>query len=188
MSAEPRFNGVMLVNRLDNLGMLRGQPVLEQTLRTATREVRYAYRDRRVVSQRWLPMPWLVDLHEAVEQVTHAGTALSRQLGYFGTRRAFGAVGGTLAGLASPEGLFRAASKLFRTYYRHGALTILRSESQMVVARWDDCQGFDAHNWQVTFGSCEALLELTRVSSPHVQVVSGGGDGDAHAEITALWR
>ncbi len=188
MSEEPRFNGVMLVNRLDNLGMLRGNPVLDQTVRALPREVRHAYRDRRVVSQRWLPMPWLVQLHRAIEDTTHAGTALSRQLGYFGTRRAFGALGTALAGLSSPSVLFRMSAKLFHTYYKHGSMTILRAESQMVVARWDGCNGFDAHNWQVTFGSCEAMLELAHAKSPHVEVVAGGGEEDVFAEITALWR
>ena len=188
MSEEPRFNGVMLVNRLDNLGMLRGRPVLDQTCRALPREVRHAYRDRRVVSQRWLPMPWLVELHKCIAQVTGAGTDLSRQLGYFGTRRAFGNVGSVIAGLSSPKHLFRLAARIFHTYYRHGSMVIVRGESQMVVARWDDCQGFDAHNWQVTFGSCEALLELAHAKGPHVQVTSGGGDGETFAEITALWR
>lgn len=188
MSGEARFNGVMLVNRLDNLGMLRGRAVLDGTVRTLPREIRHAYRDRRVVSQRWLPMPWLVNLHDAIDKTTGGGMDLSRQLGYFGTQRSFSGAGGALAGLASPKHLFRLAARIFRTYYKYGSMTVVRGEAQMVVARWDDCQGFDAHNWQVTFGSCEALLELAQARGPHVQVVSGGRDGDTEAEINALWQ
>ena len=75
------FNGVMLANQLDNFGMLRGRSVLDATVAVLPREVAYAYRNRQVVSKRWLPMPWLVSLHEAIEKITGGGVSLSRQLG-----------------------------------------------------------------------------------------------------------
>jgi len=178
----------MLVNRLDNLGMLRGRPLLDDTLKALPREIRRAYRNRRVVAKHWLPMEWLVELHATIVRTTGAGTTLSRQLGYFGTQRSFGRASRKVAGLASPSHLFHIASKLHLTYYRHGKLAVLHDEPQLVVARWEACTGFDEHNWQVTFGSCEAMLELARAHHPHVEVVSGGGNGDDYAEITALWR
>lgn len=187
MAGQPRFNGVMLVNRLDNLGMLRGRSVLDATYRALPRPIRHAYRDRHAASQSWLPMEWLRQLHATIEEVTGAGIPLSKQLGYFGTRRAFGRVGGALAGITSPKHLFALGSKIFHVYYEQGSMKIVHSEAQMVVARWDGCVGFDAHNWQVTFGSSEALLELAHAHSPHLEVVSGGDDGDESAEITVLW-
>lgn len=185
---ESRFLGVMLINRMENLSMLRGRAVHDAVQSALPDTVRQTLRDRHATSRAWFPMEYLRDLHAAIDRATGGGLSLSRQLGYFGTQKSFGRMGTLVAGLVEPSVLLRRASRIFRTYYDTGKLELVTTQQQMVVARWSGCTGFNAHIWQVTFGSTEAMLELSRARSPHVEVVGGGNEGDDFAEITALWH
>lgn len=184
---EPRINGIMLQNRLQNIGMVAGRSVLEQVREGLPPDLSEAYRYGRIVAGGWYPISWLRALHASLERVAGANANLARKLGYFGTKQNFRGVHRAFLRVLSPTSVIERSSRIFRTYYEVGDMTATRVDSNMAIARWTECLGFDANLWEATFGSCEAALEMCRGQSIHLQVTAGGRDRDESAEIVVTW-
>lgn len=188
MSGELRCKGVMLRNRVDLVGSLRGEQALAKTFDLLPREIADALRYKSVTATAWYPIAWLREVHAAAAQATSSGPELARTLGREGAKKNFTTIHRTLLPLLSPTSIVERSPRVLRTYFDGGEIRILESSAASVTSRWSGCRGFDRNIWESMLGGCEAALSIARAKDVRVRLVKGGGDGASEAEITAFWQ
>lgn len=180
-------NGLPLRGMYSNLGVLfgsRGQRhILEQLPEDLAEGLAYG----RIVAGGWYPIGWLSALHVAAQEVSGSGRELARKLGYMGSKSYFRGVHKVFISFMDPGFVIGKSPMVFRKYYDTGTAEVVERNSGNCLLRFSGCSGFDANLWQGLIGACEAVLELSGAKNIRLRAVSGGGDADTDAEVSAYW-
>lgn len=180
-------NGLPLRGMYSNLGVLFGsrgqQHILEQVPEDLAEGLAYG----RIIAGGWYPIGWLSALHDAAQEVSGSGRELARKLGYMGSKSYFRGVHRVFISFMDPGFVIGKSPMVFRKYYDTGTAEVVERNSGNCLLRFSGCAGFDGNIWQGLIGACEAVLELSGAKNIRLRAVSGGGDADTDAEVSAYW-
>ncbi|MCA9628472.1 MAG: hypothetical protein KC766_12430 [Myxococcales bacterium] len=159
------------------------QQILEQLPEDLAEGLAYG----RIITGGWYPIGWLSAMHVAAQDVTGNGRELARKLGYMGSKSYFRGVHKIFISFMDPGFVIGKSPLIFRKYYDTGDAAVVEQNRGNCVLRFTDCKGFDANLWQGLMGACEAVLELSGAKNIRLRAVSGGGDVDEDADVSAYW-
>ena len=187
-AAEPRVKGVAFRTIDLCYAALRGAEAREAARKTMPVELGDAFRYGTVLAASWYPIAWYRETFHAFRRATGDGPELARELGRRAAKHDMSGVHKQiLAKLISPQSLLGMSQRVFNTYYESGEFDIVESRRGFVRARCWNCTGWDHNMWMELAGSCESLLQIAGAEHVRLRVLSGGGDGDSHAEFEAHW-
>ena len=135
----------------------------------------------------WYPLTWYLEMHRAARKVTGAGPELARTLGFENTMDDLKGVYRIFIKMLSPQFVISKSTFLFNAYYDTGKMEVVDAVERSARARWTGCAGFDQNLWQDVIGGSEAGMVLSGAKDIHIDIVSGGKDGDDHLEVHARW-
>ena len=180
-------NGLPLRGVYANLGTLFGSRGQQQILEQLPEELAEGLAYGRIVAGGWYPIGWLSALHEGAQELSGSGRELARKLGYMGSKSYFRGVHKVFISFMDPGFVIGKTPIIFRKYYDTGEAVVVGKNRGNCVLRFSGCTGFDANLWQGLIGACEAVPELPGAKNIPLRAVSGGGDADADAEVSAYW-
>ncbi|MCA9640181.1 MAG: hypothetical protein KC492_05775 [Myxococcales bacterium] len=180
-------NGLPLRGVYGNLGTLFGSRGQQQILELLPGELAEGLAYGRIIAGGWYPISWLSALHEGAQELSGSGRELARKLGYMGSKSYFRGVHKVFISFMDPGFVIGKTPLIFRKYYDTGEALVVERNRGNCLLRFSGCSGFDANLWQGLFGACEAVLELSGAKNIRLRAVSGGGERDVAAEVSAYW-
>lgn len=186
MPAEIQIKGLCFSSSLDALRGIRGADAQRALEARASPDLRDTLTG--LVRGDWYPVARYRELHALAQEVTGEGRELARRIGYLGTLADFNSVYGALAFALTPRTVIAMAPRVFGAYYRPADMYVVEARGGYAHTRWANCHGFDANVWQDVLGGCVAIVEVSGGAAVELELVAGGGDGDAHAEALVHWR
>jgi hypothetical protein len=185
---ELHVKGLAFKTVLASVQRLRGEDGLNHLMADLPGDLREKLEYGYIVKGGWYPATWYKDLLRAIVSSTGEGRDLIRQVGGECSRQALTGVYRVFTRLLSPQTLFSGAMRLFKSYYDHGQVWVVKARPGAAQAVWRDCHGFDQNMWDEVLGSVTAILELGGATEVRLRIVTGGGDGDSHMEACAYWN
>lgn len=167
---------------------LRGEDAVLDTMELLPREFGDALYYGAIVTGGWYPIEWYRQLHAAAQKATGEGPALSRLVAKEGLAWDFRHVHKLVRVALTPETLMRLSSYVIRFYFNFGKMSVVETKPGWGRAEFASFEGFDANLWQDMLGGIEAVLELAGARDVVIEVLEGGGDGDAAMTAQARWR
>jgi hypothetical protein len=168
------------------LRALRGDEVTDRVIASLSPELREGLVRGTILTGGWYPVAWKRELHAAGCKVT-GEPGLARTMGYEMTKRDLSGIYRTFVRIATPRFVLSLGARIFATYFRPGTMSVVETRDGFVEVAFANCAGFDANIWRDVTGGCEATLVVAGAHSVRLRVVSGGGDGDDAASVTAWW-
>jgi hypothetical protein len=187
-SLEPQVKGNAFRTIEHCFTELCGGAAREAALKVLSEPLRSSFEQKLLLASNWYPISWYRATFAAYREVQNAGPELPREIGRRGVQRDMRAVYKQLfLKMVSPQALLGLSSRLFKSYFDTGTMTISESRAGHVRATWTECQGWDENLWAELAGSCEALLEMAGAKHVRLRVTHGGRNGDSACEMEAHW-
>lgn len=184
----PRIRGVPLLSFLAALRTIAGYDAVNRTMGALPTSMREAIRYRRIMSNEWYPLAWYRALHSAAQQATGMGPRLARLIGRETTRANVPGIYRVFLLVVSPQALIVKAPSIYQQNFDTGEVQAVECHAGLALLAWRGCAGFDLNIWSDAIGTAEALVELAGAKGVHVDVLSGGGDAAADADMRLTWK
>jgi hypothetical protein len=185
---EPQVKGIAFRSLVATAPRVCGAAVIEKVLPLLPDPVARAVKHNSFLTAGWYPLADYRALHGAFARVTGRGHELARVLGHDATLADFRGVYRVLTFVVSPEFLMRRSPGLFNRYYDTGSLSVSVARRAYAEANFHGCTGFDRTLWEVVVGGAIGGLEACGAHDVHVEIRSGGGDGEDFLSGTCTWR
>ncbi len=184
---EPRTKGSNVKAFVKALAEIRGEKVVEETLRRVSPELAEALQRGIVVPGGWYPVAWYGDLHDSAAAVTAEGMELAHEIGRVTTRLHFKGIYQIITYVLSPQSIVAHAQRAFSTFFDTGKVEIVEARANYVCANFKGCTGYTARLWEDMLGADEMLIELAGGKDARSRVLSGGGNLP-NMTIEHTWR
>jgi hypothetical protein len=182
----PRVKGLAFRGILRSLERLHGAERLADLKKVLPPELGRLIEYQAVVTGNWYPLSHYATLLHGIEKVLGRDNCIA-ELSRESTLEDFRGIYKILTFVLSPETLIKRAPGLWGRYYDTGTLSVPEARAGFCRASYQGCIGFDRTLWQDVFAGGIGLLEACGAENITLKAESGGGDGDAFANITARW-
>jgi hypothetical protein len=125
----------------------------------------------------WIAAAHIVQLFDTAHRVGFSGDLTrSFELGRVGMRANLKGVHSVFVKVFNPSYVIGRSAAIWETYYRrHGTVLIAERGETHVTCHYKDMSLGCAPYWEVMRGALFALAEATRMRTPRVETVDGGG-------------